>query len=431
MTWINAILHHGYMGQDYLPNADAAAQAVAAPHWLVYVGTNTPATFWLAALVHWATGSASYVAATSFVLLVANTVALYIWWLLAKATIREASLRVAAMVALAFLPTRLIHSVVYAGDAVVVLPYTLALWLSYELFRATEPRKQMKLAVALSAALLAAIASKYTTASAVPIVLLLLFAFRRDFRSREVLLATFILTVELPAGLAAFYRHVYNNLPTTDWRRIFWGHEMNWRSLLLPRMADLDVFRAPGYLDVTSIGGADAHTMLVPNLHSYMGMLQYSIFTDPLNIFQYDATDSYFGARDDAHQRLMTFAVRWAVPLSLLMIAGTVTYAVRAVGYFRALREGPAARRLPVLLVLLFSAAFFANVALVLPFVREVYHAGYWTSRLVLPAVLGFVLLGFTLLDEHLRWRGARLAVLAYCLVHAVANTSFLWMRGA
>jgi hypothetical protein len=419
---INAILHHGYMGQDYVANAEAAARAVAmpAPKWIVYVGTNPPAVFWLAALVHWLTGSTSYVAATSFVFMVANTVALYVWWLLAKATIRDATLRVAAMLALAFMPARLIHSVVYAGDAVVVLPFTLVVWFSYELFRSTEPRRQMRLAVALSAALVASVASKYTTASALPLELLLIGAFAGSFRSRKVLLVTVVLVVIVPACVAAYYRHVYAHMPTTDERRIFWGHDMTWRSLLMLRAGDVDVLHARWYMD-----------MLEPNVHSYPGLLHYSTFTDPLNIFQYDPTDGYFGARSDWHQRLMTFAVRWAVALSLLMIAATATYAGRAVVQLRALREGLAGRRLAVLFVLLFSLAFFANIAVFLPFVQQAYHCGYWLSRLVLPALLGFALLAFALVDELPRWPGARLAVLAYALVHAAVNASFLWVLGA
>jgi hypothetical protein len=195
---------------------------------------------------------------------------------------------------------------------------------------------------------------------------------------------------------------------------------MNWRSLLMLRAADVDVLNAPSYMD-----------MLASNRHSYPALLHYSSFTDPLNIFQYDPTDSYFGARDDAHQRLMTFAVRWAVPLSLLMIAATATYAFRTVAYLRALRKGPVDRRLPLLIVLFFSLAFFANIALFLPFVQQVYHNGYWLSRLVLPALLGLALLGFTLLDERLRWPVARLAVLAYSLVYATVNANFLWVLGA
>jgi len=127
----------------------------------------------------------------------------------------------------------------------------------------------------------------------------------------------------------------------------------------------------------------------------------------------------------------MTWAVRWAVPLSLLIVGATAVYFFRALSYLRGLRDGPLDRRLPILAILLFSLAFFANIALFMPFVQQAYYCGYWTARLILPALLGFGLLGFTLLDERLRSSGPRLAVLAYAAVQATLHASFLWVLGA
>jgi hypothetical protein len=429
---INGVLHHGYMGQDWGTSADTAARAIRmrAPGWIVYVGTNPPALFWLAGFVHWATGTAAYIAATSFVLVLAGTAALWVWWRLANATIDEATLRVAAMLTLAFLPVRLIHSVVFAGDAVVVLPFTLVLWLAYELFRATDPRRQVELVVALGVALVASISSKYTMASALPLVAVLLLVLRRVFSSRKVLAVALVLTVIIPGLFAVYYHHVYTHLPGTDTRRVFWGHDMDWRSLLMLRAHDVDVLGAPQYLDKIRLKGIETYNLLVPNRHSYPALLHFSMFTDPLNIFQYDPTDSYFGARDELHRRLMTWAVRWAVPLSLLMIGATAVYLFRALSYLRDLRAGALDRKLPILIVVLFSVAFFANIAVFLPFVQQAYYCGYWTSRLVMPALLGCCLLGFTLLDERLHSSGARLAVLAYAAAQATLHGSFLWVRG-
>jgi hypothetical protein len=430
---INAILHHGYMGQDYGSSAYTAAQAVAlpAPAWIVYVGTNPPALFWLTGLVHWATGTASYVAATSFVFVIANTLALWLWWRLSQAIIRAPSLRVAAMLTLAFLPVRLIHSVVFAGDAVVVLPFTLAIWFSYELLRATEPRRQLELVLALSAALVVSISSKYTMASSLAVIAVFLLVLQRVFPSRRILAAAAVLVLIVPGLFAVYYHHVYTHLPGTDTRRVFWGHDMDWRSLLTLRAHDVDVLRAPLYIDRIRLAGAETYNLLVPNRHSYAALLHYSVFTDPLNIFQYDPTDNYFGARDDLHQRLMALSVNLALPLSLLMIGATAVYLFRALSYLRALRAGALDQRLPILLVLLFSVMFFANIALFLPYVQQAYYCGYWTARLVLPALLGFGTLGFALLDERLHWRGARLGVLAYAAVQAALHVSFLWVRGA
>jgi hypothetical protein len=429
---LNAILHHGYMGQDYDTTAAAAARAVAmpAPRWVVYIGTNPPALFWLTGLVHWLTGSASYMAATSFVFVVANTVALFIWWHLAKATIKHATLRVAALLSLAFMPVRLIHSVVIAGDALVVLPFTLVVWLCYELFKGGDLRRQVKVTVALSLALAVSISSKYTMASALPLVLVLALVLRRVFPSRKFLIGALVLLVLVPGLLAVHYQYVYAHAPT-DARRIFWGHDMDWRSVLMLRLHDVDVLRAPQYMDRVMIHGVEDYNLLYPNRHSYPGLLHYSMFTDPLNIFQYDPSDSYFGVRDGVHQGLMTFAVRWAVPLSVLMVSAVAYYLFRGFSYLRGLRDSASNRKLATLIILAFSFACFANIAVFMPYVQQAYYCGYWTSRLVLPALLGFGLLGFTLLDERLRWSWARLAVLVFTIVHAAVNASFLWVVGA
>jgi hypothetical protein len=429
---LNGVLHHGFMGQDWRSNAESAAQALQmpAPRWIVYVGVNAPALFWLSALVRYATGSTAYIATTSFVLVLANTVALCVWWRLAKATIQAPSVRLAALVTLAFLPCRIIHSTVFAGDAVVVLPFTLVLWLTYELLRVADARRQAKLAVAVSVALLAGISSRYTMASAVPVALLLLLALRRAFPSRKVLAGALLLVVIVPGLLAAHYHHIYTHLPSADGRRAFWNHDMDWRSLLMLRAADVDVLRAPQYLDKVSLGGVEVENLLSSNRHSYPALLHLSLFTDVLNIFQSDPSDSDFGVRDALHQQLMTLAVRSAIPLSLLMICATAVYLLRAVSYVRRLRAGAADGSLPTLIVLAFSVAFFANIALFLPFVQLAYHNGYWLSRLVIPALMGSCLLGFTFLDERLRSSGARLTLLAYATAQAALHASFLWMRG-
>jgi hypothetical protein len=443
---INGILHHGYMGQDWSSNADSAAQAVRMPppRWIVYVGTNPPALYWLAALVQYVTGSTAYIAATSFMFVVLNTGALFIWARLARTAIRQPTLRVAALLTLAFLPLRLIHTTVFACDAIVVLPFTLVVWLSYELFRADDPRQQIKLAVALSVALLVGLCSKITMASAVPIMFLLLLVHRRSFlsqgstpssttSSRKILICALLLLVVVPGIFVVDYYYIYSHLPAADTRRVAWRHDMEWRSLLMLRAADVEMLRAPQYLDQISLGGAQVFNLLVINRHSYAGLLHLSMFTDALNIFQSDPTDSYFGARDALHQGLMTVAVCAAVPLSVLMIGATGAHLLRLPAFLRGLRgprDAESGKRLLVMIVLGLSVAFFANIAVFLPFVKDMYNGGYWTARLVMPPLLGFCFLGFALLDDWLSSGAARAAVFAYAVAQATLHASFLWVRG-
>jgi hypothetical protein len=429
---LNGILHRGFMGQDWAYHAANAAQALEkpSPRWIVYVGTNPPGLYWLSALVRYATGTTAYIAATSVVLVVLNLVALWGWARLANQAIGQPSLRVAALVTLAFLPFRVIHSTVFAADAMAVLPFTLVPWLFYKLFRTAEPRRQCNLIVALSIMLVMGIASKYTMASAVPVALGLLLLLQRKLPSRNLLVGALVLVVVVPALFAFQQHHVYSQDPSRVGKQE-WVHDMDWRSLLMFRRADVDVLRAPPYAEQISLHGDQAYNLLVSNRHSYPALLHLSMFSDPMNIYQSDPSDSDFGARDGLHQELMTVAVNSAIPLSVLMLVATGVYLFRMPSYLRGLRASPAGRPLLTMVVLCFSGAFFANIAVFLPFVRYAYYAGYWQARLVMPALLGFFFLGFVFLDERLRSRAvSRAAVLVYAGAQAALHVSFLWVRG-
>src|SRR5262249_47519727 len=151
--------------------------------------------------------------------------------------------------------------------------------------------------------------------------------------------------------------------------------------------------------------------------------------TDPMNIYQADPK-TFFGPRDATHQALMTVAVNFAIPLSLLMVVAIAAYSLRTVSYLRGPRASSVGRPLLIMAVLAFSAAYFANIPVFLPFVKAAYYAGYWQARLVMPALLGFCFLGFVFLDERLRSAAARVTVLAYAVAQAALHIGFLWVRG-
>ena len=419
----NGVLHHGFMGQDWRFHSESAAKAIQLPpfRWIVYAGSNPPGLYWLTGFVHYATGTSAYIAATSGVYVVFNLVALWGWARLAREAIRHPSLRVAAVVTLAFLPFRVIHSTVYAADTLAVLPFTLLPWLCHALFRTTDPGRQYRLIAGLSLALLVGIASKYTMASAVPVALGLVVLLRTRLASRGVFTAALALVVIVPALFAFQQQQIYSRLPAGDGHQA-WARDMHWRSLVMFREADVDVLRAPSYAE--QIRGTKAYRLLERNRVSYPALLHLSMFTDPLNIYQSDPSDSYFGARDGLHQTLMTVAVNSAIPLSVLMLVAGGVYLGRVVSSLRSL-DGSLTT-----IVFGFSAAFFANIALFLPFVQHAYYYGYWQARLVMPALLGFCFLGFVLLDEHLGSRVARAAVLVYAVAQATLHASFLWMPG-
>jgi hypothetical protein len=123
-------------------------------------------------------------------------------------------------------------------------------------------------------------------------------------------------------------------------------------------------------------------------------------------------------------------AVNLAIPTSLLMLVAACVHLFRMLSFLLGRRASPPGRPLLTMIVFGFCGAFFANIVVFLPFVRYAYHFGYWQARLVMPALLGFCLLGFVLLDERLRSGRARATLLTYTVVQAALHASFLWVRG-
>ena len=90
-------------------------------------------------------------------------------------------------------------------------------------------------------------------------------------------------------------------------------------------------------------------------------MLHWSIFTDPLDIFQPRQTGGTFGERGAGSQRLMTLAVRTAVPVTLACIAAMAWLTVTA-GVGGLLSPGRV--RADVEAVWLLGMGWFGNIAL-------------------------------------------------------------------
>lgn len=441
LVQLNGILHQAYMGQDWLLHSAGADEAIRLPpfRWVIHLATSPPGLYWLPALVHYLTGSSSYIAATSFLFVVANLVALAVWARLSRAVITWPTLRLAALLAMTFMPARVVHSTVFAGDALAVLPFTLIAWLSYELFRIADGRRQAKLAIAACLVLLAGIYSKFTIASSVGVLLVLLVVLRRRIASRRVWMGALGALVLVPGLFAVDQYRAYS--AATGPNRQSWAREMSWRSVFIPRAADVDVLRAPKYMEKVWRKGREVNNLLIDNRHSYPALLHLSTFTDILDVYQQEPIEEIFRGRSEGNQRLMTVAVWLAIPLSLLMICAVGRYLFAALASMRqpgggirsalALSANLAGdRELAALVVVAYGLAYFANIALFLPFVQYAYSYGYWLARLVLPALLGFCFLAFMLLDERLRSPAARIVVLVYAIAQAAIHVSFLWARG-
>jgi len=132
--------------------------------------------------------------------------------------------------------------------------------------------------------------------------------------------------------------------------------------------------------------------------------------------------------RSALSQALQVWSVRLCVPYSVLAVAGTLLCGALGVASL-ALRR-PLIPDAAVVSAAL-AAGFYSPVFLSLTRLNDPYAAGYWMPRLVMPAVLVFLGLGFVALDmafARLR-RGRRLlpaAVAGYTLAVCLLFIGFL-----
>jgi hypothetical protein len=197
--------------------------------------------------------------------------------------------------------------------------------------------------------------------------------------------------------------------------------EMNPRSILWLRSADVDVLDAPAY---NWFKDGD-YELLRSNRHSFPALLHLAMFTDVLNIYQYDPYDSYFGFRTLRHHHRMRSAVRSGLLFSGLAVIGVAVYLFRATVSV-IVRRKP--QQLAIFVVLLFCTAWFVNLVVLYPFIPGAYSDGWWLPRLHAPALVGFFIIGFVFLDQ-LKWRSQKLhaVVLAAVVVQSGLHASFLW----
>ena len=144
-----------------------------------------------------------------------------------------------------------------------------------------------------------------------------------------------------------------------------------------------------------------------------------------MNVYQFDPYDHYFGRRTERNHKRMHVAVRTAIVASVVATVGVITLLFGSIVGVLFRRQNA---NLGVLLVLLLSVAWFANIVVPLPLVAAPYMAGFWLPRLVAPALLGFFIVGFVFFDR-VTWRSnvPRVAVLMGVLAQSALHASFLW----
>jgi 4-amino-4-deoxy-L-arabinose transferase-like glycosyltransferase len=314
---------------------------------------------------------------------------------------------------LVFLPARIIHAATIGTDSMTV---PLFVWLVFLVDRFLVDETSMPgNATLLGLALGLAVWVKYSFMALIPALFVVFFFLwtKRRWKLQR-FLAICALSLALPSVLAihSFWAsnraHGYNT--ETHWRQKGVPPDMTFKDLLLVKANDVQIFRAPEYFK---------REILRPHQHSYFGLLHMGVFSDPMNLFQDLSVPQNIGSVLIPDQKTRR---PWKTPVMSASISlGAIWTASALVGTawllfcaFNGLVKGRLEREHVMMLL---GIAYFLLMFLPIPFVHAGALFGYWTPRLILPAVLVFFLAAFLFIDRKVVARSNKLAIAFFALV--------------
>jgi hypothetical protein len=158
-------------------------------------------------------------------------------------------------------------------------------------------------------------------------------------------------------------------------------------------VVDLQLYKAPEYFK---------REILTANKYSYLGLSHFGVFTDPMNLFQVFKLPPHLDGTliPDYKTRLawktsvMQASMKLGTLWTGLALLGTAWLLFRTLNHL--FREKLKREEAAILL----GIAYFLLMFLPLPYVHAALLFGYWTPRLILPALLCFFLAAFLLLDR-------------------------------
>jgi hypothetical protein len=428
---VNAIAHHGYVGQDY--GAHAAGVIGTSRDWTVAFdfskgeqATNPPLYVLLAGLIYRLGGDS--MAAVADVTSAINALALGCFLLYLRRYF-SASLWLALTLLLAFVPFRIIHSVVISHDALTFPFFVAMVWLIARDGRIPNRRRRETNLALIAITLALAVFEKYSFISLVPVVVWVTLhnAHTRHRLDKRAVLLGFgaVLPAVVLYGALFLQTRAVGGAGANQWRDFSAPPTMTIGDVIFPKRADLRLLDAPKYDQGATDSNPANMELIVPHRYSYLGLLHLASYTDILDIFQNDPRIAIPGARSQTNQARMSLAVKLSVPVTLLTITGVLVSIARTMASYLRRRSV----RADIEALLLCSLATFAIVAGGLTVVAAPYLAGYWLPRLVMAPLVGLIALGFLVLDRWLVQRSAALKaiVLGYCALLAVLYCSFLF----
>jgi ABC-type nickel/cobalt efflux system permease component RcnA len=350
-----------------------------------------------------------------------NAVALWYFFVYSERRFQSDLVRLAFVFFLAFLPVRVIHATTLGPDCVTI-PFFIILLFLFDNFLIEETSTWQNAAL-LGFALAAAIFTKYSFMALIPAILVVFtfFAVNRRWKlQRYIAISVFGLLLPSIISAHSFWAssrvHGYNT--EKHWLAKGGAPDMDFKDLFSLKADDLQLFRAPEYFK---------REILASHKHSYLALSQMATFTDPMNLFQDLSVPQQFGAvllPDQKTRRpwktpVMQISMSIGVVWTLLALAGTAWTFLLATK--KLLRDKLEREDITAIL----GTACFLVIFLPIPFVHGGALFGYWTPRLILPALLYFFWAAFLLVDRKIARRpiiavAAFVLVLIQCTIEAV-----------
>jgi 4-amino-4-deoxy-L-arabinose transferase-like glycosyltransferase len=395
---LHGLLNYGYIGQDFPLHRHLIESY---PDGYSFRETNPPVLYWLGALIRHHVTTTHYLEALGLILLALNTLALAGFYRVIRAAIGHPTLRLAAATLVTFVPVRVIHAMVISSDAFTLPVFAATACCTLDLRR--NPRRISRW-LGLTVVLTLGMAMKYSLVGLLPPVAFALGTtlWRNGRGTRGSTAAWLAIALALPTmvflGEMRESAKVGGATTSGHWKAPGTPSIMRWQDILLPKPNDWRLLYAPEYFK---------DGLYLDRAYSYAGLLIVTTFTDSQNFLQqvppgvstaWDQRVQEDPGRQRAglSRRLQRWSVRWNLPLALLTLAGTMATLVWAipalVGGAGRVREGAA-------LLAILSGGVYAPIFFSFTSLGDPYTPGYWHPRLVLAALVGFLVLGYVLLD--------------------------------
>jgi hypothetical protein len=410
------IFNLGYAGQDYSQHMDLLGAAQSGI--LLFNSTNPPGLYVFAAYVSRLTSSYFTMEAIAGALVLVNLVALAFCYVIVRRLIVSIPLRIAAFAIITFLPVRTVTSIVFASDALTVLPMVIMVILVASHVRSSSLWAQLALAMLGGWVWCLALYTKFTFLAlplGITAVCGLWIVRRQAWRSRIRFLMTLVVGAVLPFYFGWWIYSSMKEAGSVHFGKLDKGIGMSWGALLGIQRRDINILTAPEFICDRDMNAAVGY--------SYISLVHLGAFSDVWNFLQQPAPEVFLRPRPltkcfprerpPIAKMLTPVALALSLPITVLGLFGAI-YQLSA-GLVRNFRSPSAEGDLKLALVFM-SIAIIMPPILRLPYYQTVYVFGYWTPRLILPGLLGFLILGFVSLDEFLRGRSPWLskAVMAY-----------------